>query len=92
MSGWRGWLNGNAKTLGILVGLLWTTVTVLFGRAWGAAEIRVHADMVGHPVIVERVNALQTVLDLKLETIDAKLNGISERLRTHREQTEKVTK
>lgn len=89
----NGILNGGkAKVFGGVAAFLWSALIAVGAYAWGgksqAANLQGHEETQGHPVMVERVDALQTLLDLKLETISSQLLGMSARLDAHMARTD----
>ncbi len=86
------YLNGRSKTYLGIITFLWTALIGVAAFAWGEHSandaIERHAGIDGHPVIIERVDAVQYMIDLRLQTITSQLNGISTRLDSHMTRTE----
>ena len=74
------YLNGRAKLYGAALAFLWSSLVGLGGWAFGsrsaALELQRHAATNGHPVVLERVESLETRILDRLNVIDGRLGRI----------------
>ena len=77
------YLNGKAKVYLAVIGFLWTALVALGGRVWGASVIGAHIETDGHPVMVERVGALEELNTMQFRAISEDLREIKDDLRQH---------
>ncbi len=72
------------KTLLVVIGLLWTALASVLGFSIGGstttARLEAHVESAGHPVTLEKMDGLQTLLSIRLQSIDRRLGRIERTL------------